>query len=109
MVKNMGDINFIEYLIKEDEINNYLNKNYFAECLYLLGMLDYLCKENKIDIYTKYDVLRKKRLNETIYPSGIIMLSLLQDSEEPKTRSLKEAIPEFLRFNIVEAEVRNVF
>jgi len=108
MVKNMGDKDFIEYLISKDEINKYLNKKYYAECLYLLGMLDYLCRENKIDFYTKYDALRKKRLNEIVFPSSILMLSLLQESEEAKERSLKEAIPEFLRFNIVEAEIRNV-
>ncbi|MCM1527227.1 MAG: hypothetical protein NC091_08280, partial [Bacteroides sp.] len=57
---------------------------------------------------TSYDDLRCCKLKETLYPSGILTAAFVSGTDAPKTKALQEAIPEFLRFNIVESEVRNV-
>jgi hypothetical protein len=72
-------------------------------------MVDYLCRENKLPVCAEYGDIRKARLREPIFPASIIAMSAAGRSERPKRESLKRAIPEFLRFNIVESEVRNVY
>ena len=107
-VKDMGDIDFLIEIIESDRIYEYLNKKWYPEALYLLGMVDYLCRENDLPPLEDYQELRSIKLSKTIYPVGILILCSVLNSEEPKEKSLQEAIPEFLRHNIVENEVRNV-
>jgi hypothetical protein len=79
-----------------------------AECLYMLAMIDYLCRENGLPVAGEYADLRKARLSETIFPIGIVTLCAMTKSDEWKREGIEEAIPEFLRHNIVEAEIRDV-
>ena len=71
-------------------------------------MLDYISHENNISICNEYDDLRQCKLEKIIYPASIIALSTASKSTEPLEQAKKEAIPEFMRFNIVESDVRNV-
>ena len=107
-VKEMGDIDFIIDTLEQDDIRAYYQRGWYRECLYLLAMLDYISRMNSVPVCTRYDDLRCCKLKEPIYPSGILTAALVSGSEVPKTKALQEAIPEFLRFNIVESEVRNV-
>ena len=43
-----------------------------------------------------------------LYPRDVILVAKLDASLDVKEQCLKEAIPEFMRFNIVESEIRNV-
>lgn len=107
-VKEMGDIDFIIDTLEQDEIRVYYQRGWYRESLYLLAMLDYLSRMNSVPFCTRYDDLRCCRLKEPLYPTGILTAALVSDSDAPKTKALQEAIPEFLRFNIVESEVRDV-
>ena len=108
LVKSMGELDFIINMLKNDKITELWNKKWYAECLYLLGMVDYLSRENDLPLCDRYDNMRSVKLPKVIYPADILAMSAVFDSDEPKLESLKEAIPEFLRHNIVESEVRNV-
>ena len=108
LVKDMGDMNFIIDTLESDKIRKLYQKNWYPESLYLLAMLDYLCRENDFPICAEYNDIRKARLREPIYPASIIAMSAVSRSEQPKMDSYKRAIPEFIRFNIVESDVRNV-
>ena len=107
-VKDMGDLDFLIDVIKSDRIISYLDKRWYREALYLLAMVDYLCRENALPLHEDYDELRRLKLSEIVYPTGILVLCAALKSDEPKEKSLREAIPEFLRHNIVESEVRNI-
>ena len=107
-VKDIGDIEFLIEVIKSDRIIRYLDKRWHREALYLLAMVDYLCRENGLPLHEDYAELRHIKLSEVVYPAGILILCAALKSDEPKEKSLREAIPEFLRHNIVEAEVRSV-
>jgi len=107
-VKSMGDFDFIIQTLVSDEIRSLYTKRWYLESLYLLAMVDYLSRENGIPLYTKYDDLRFMRLSEVVYPAGIHVMCIASNSELPKQASIAASIPEFLRHNIVEAEVRNV-
>ena len=107
-VKDMGDIPFMINLLETDQIRAFYNKKWYLEALYLLAMLDYLSKENDIPICNIYDDIRKAKLQQPIYPSSVTILCKTLNSDAPKEECTRMAIPEFLRFNIVECEVRNV-
>jgi DNA-binding Xre family transcriptional regulator len=108
MVKNMGDLDFIIHVLESKKIRKLFQRKWYPESLYLLAMVDYLCRENDLPVCEEYGDIRKMRLKDVVYPIGIVLMSLLSKSEQPKIDSFEQAIPEFKRFNIVENEVRNV-
>lgn len=107
-VKELGDIDFLIETLEKDDIRKYYKKKWYPECFYLLAMLDYLSRENNIPPCEDYNDLRKLKLKSVLYPSGVLSLASASKSDRPKKQALEEAIPEFLRFNIVESEIRNV-
>jgi transcriptional regulator with XRE-family HTH domain len=107
-VKDMGDTEFLIDVMKSGRIFSYLEKRWYREGLYLLGMVDYLCRENNLPPDERYAELRHAKLSEILYPAGVLIMCAALGNDAPKEQSLKEALPEFLRHNIVEAEVRNV-
>jgi len=109
MVKDMGDMGFIIDTLEKDKIRELYQKRWYPESLYLLAMVDYLSRENDLPLCSDYNDIRAARLREPIYPSSVIAMSAFSGSDQPKKDSYAEAIPEFIRFNIVESEVRNVY
>ena len=98
-VKELGDINFIIDTLESQDIRTYYNRKWYPESLYLLAMLDYLSRD---------DDLRRCRLEKPVYPASIRALSAAAQDDAAIKEAAKSAIPEFMRFNIVENEVRNV-
>lgn len=107
-LKELGDIDFIIETLEQDNIRKYYKRNWFPECFYLLAMLDYISRLNDVPLCTAYNDLRHCKLQEPIYPASILTASKVSINSNIKAFALKEAIPEFARFNIIEAEVRNV-
>ena len=107
-VKDMGDLDFLINTFESGRIRELLEKGWYAESLYLLAMVDYLSRENGLPLCADYDDIRRAKLKRTLYPAGVLALCAAFKSDEPKSESLRESIPEFLRHNIIEAEVRNV-
>jgi transcriptional regulator with XRE-family HTH domain len=108
-VKAMGDLDFIIDTLETDQIRKFYEKNWYPESLYLLAMVDYLSRENDLPFCTNYNDLRSAQLQEIIYPAGVVVRCTASGSEQPKRESIEAAIPEFMRHNIIEAEVRNVY
>lgn len=108
MVKDMGDIEFIIETLETDKIRKLYQKYWYFESLYLLAMVDYLCRENELPVCAEYNDIRAARLKEPVYPASILTMCVALKSDVPKIESRNEAIPEFMRFNIIESEVRDV-
>ncbi len=104
----VGDIDFLIETIEKNEIRHYYRMKRYMESFYLLGMVDYISKENDIPFCTEYNDLRTKKLQEPVFPRSILAACNASKSEEPKFQALISAIPEFKRHNIIENEVRNV-
>ena len=107
-VKELGDIDFIIETLESQDIRNYYNRQWFPESLYLLAMLDYLSRENNVPLCSDYDDLRRCKLEKPVYPASIRAISIASKNNEAMIQAENTAIPEFIRFNIVENEVRNV-
>ena len=107
-IKNLGDLKFIIETLESNNIRELYKKKWYLESLYLLAMVDYLCRENELPLCNEYDDIRKMKFSRPVYPTGIIAMSICIGNDEVKENSVKYAIPEFIKFNIVENEVRNV-
>ena len=107
-VKDMGDIAFLIRMLEEDRIRYYYDKRWYPEALYLLAMVDYLSKRNDVPLCTNYDDLRRLKLERLLYPSEVIVRCKLRGDDSCKHDALKKAMPEFLKYNIVECEIWNV-
>jgi transcriptional regulator with XRE-family HTH domain len=107
-VKERGDIDFIIDTLENDRVRELYQKQWYPEALYLLAMLDYLSKMNDLPICTNYNDIRKHRLIQIVYPTSVLIRAAVMQSESVKEEARKEAIPEFMQFNIVESEVRNL-
>ena len=107
-VKDMGDIDFIIETLEADEIRKLYERNWHREALYLLAMIDYLSRMNGLPICTNYNDIRSLKLEKPSFPAGVVALYAATGDESIKEKALANAIPEFIRFNIVESEVRNV-
>ena len=108
-LKSMGDINFVKHIITNNLINMYYNKGWFEETLYSLALLDYVSERNKIPFVKEYSYLRNKRLKYRIFPRDINLLSKLNKKSNTKKDALSKAIPMFLKYNIVETNINDVY
>ncbi len=108
-VKDKGDIDFIIDTLSSDEIRSLYNRKWYAEAFYLLAMVDYLSRENDVPICTNYNDIRTQRLQSTLYPASVVLSDAVLKTDRHRKECMKNAIPEFLRFNIIESEVRNVY
>ena len=107
-VKDMGDLDFIVDALEKDEIRKLYNRKWYLEAMYLLAMVDYLSRVNEIPLCKKYNDIRARRLARPVFPAGVEISCEVLKSDEPKLKATREAIPEFLRFNIIESGVRNI-
>jgi transcriptional regulator with XRE-family HTH domain len=103
LIHDEGDLAFLERVITEDWIHRYAQQEWFAETLYTLAMVDYLCRIHALPLVKEYESLRNMRLSRPIYPASLTVMSLSE-----RRKAFDAAIPEFKRVNIVENEIRHV-
>ena len=53
-------------------------------------------------------IFRQCKLEKVLYPLSLQAMSLAVGKKDMQKEAEKSAIPEFLRFNIIESDVRNV-
>ena len=105
-LKREKEEDFIKRMATTDVINNFYQNNKYKEALYLLALLDYLSKKNSLPLLKQYDYLRDYKLDK-VYVSKSLYL-LLAYKSTTITSIYKECIKEFLKYNIVEAEIDKV-
>lgn len=107
-VKEKGDIDFLIDTLEGNEIRTFFDRGWYPESFYLLAMVDYLSRVNGVSLDNEFDDLRGYKLEKTLYPAGILLIATAEGNDNALKRALKEAIPEFFHFNIVEGNVRDV-
>ena len=85
-----------------------MDRKWYPEAMYLLAMLDYISRENNIPLCDEYDDMRTKKLAAIVYPRSVLALCAASKEDSAKEKAVRSSIPEFMRHNIVESEVRNV-
>jgi len=107
-IKRMGDIDFLIQTLESGEIKHLYEKKWYLESFYLLALVDYLSRINDLPLVSNYNDIRSAKMETPVYPAGVLVRSIFSGNDFAKEESKKNAIPEFLRHNIIEAEVRDV-
>lgn len=103
----LGDLEFIKETLQKRRIQKAKKEGHVFDYLYLLGMIDYLCRINGLPFRPEFYELRKEKLNHQFLPPSFKAMSMVFPNDEWK-KKVAPPIPEFLRFNIVEGDVKNV-
>ena len=108
-VKNKGELGFVIDTLSSGMIQLYWDKKWYLETFYTLAMVDYLCRINNLPICTDYNSIRAHSLTEPVYPRDVELIMKLNSDSNIKKTCEENAIPEFLRFNIMECDIRDVY
>lgn len=108
LVKEKGDVDFLIETLESDEIHRLYQKRWYPEALYLLAMVDYLSRVNDVPLCKEYDDLRNCKLKQVLYPTSLVLEAKITKNPALLQESERESIPEFIRHNIVERDVRDV-
>lgn len=106
-IKEDGKIFFMKYCISNQLVERCFLMKQYDKGLYTIATIDYLCRTLNITLYDGYKEFRKFKLENPKYPSDIELISDDKFKTKLKNKCLKECIPEFKRFNIIEKGVEN--
>lgn len=109
LVKLNGQYEFVKEMLKADQVGKYWEKKWYPEAFYTLAMIDYISRVNDIPLCKEYEYIRNYSLEDKIYPRGVELIEELNPESHAKEESEKKSIPEFIRFNIIESEIDDVF
>ena len=104
----LGDICFINEILENETIEKYFLEKKYANSLYLLAIVDYLCRVNNIVPPEKFCKMRTLKFKKPILPKSVMLESYLSTNEPIIQMAIENSIPEFIRFNIVEGDIRDV-
>ncbi len=106
--KNENHVDLVKRIADSNEIETLFKTKQYAKAFYLLALLDYICDNENIKKIEKYEKFRCLSLLEPLFPQGIIILDKVFKTNSYKRKSLKEAIPQFKKYNIIESDIENV-
>ncbi len=100
-----GDLAFIDGIDQNEWIERLYQGREYRCGLFLLGMMDYLCRKNGVRQVARYDEYRKARLDGPVY--ALRTLNVNDDDgafQRARTEAENNAIPELGRFGIYMTE-----
>lgn len=105
-----GDLAFIDGIDQNGWIERLYQSGQYRCALFLLGMMDYLCRKNGVRQVARYDEYRKARLDGPVYT--LRTLNVNDDDgafQRARTEAENSAIPELWRFGIymTEGDIRH--
>lgn len=109
ILKSKSSVQFINQIVNEKTVEKYFDQGDYEKSLYLVALVDYLCRRDNIKMINSYEKYRAYKLKDILFPSSVELLSVLLKNDTLKKDALNNAIPEFLHFNIVEGEIENVY
>jgi hypothetical protein len=104
-VRDMGELDFVLDTLQSEIIFHYWNENKQFQALYLLAMIDYVCRKNDVPLCENYNELRSFCFKKPIYTRDVLLSSKLIPDKDLKEEARNNSIPEFIRFNIVECDI----
>lgn len=108
-VKDEGDLDFLIETIQSGDIRRYWERKWYPEAFYLLAMVDYLSRVNELPLCGDYNDICACSLKEPLFPRDVVLCANLSRELDWREDCMREAIPEFKRFNIMESQVKNIF
>lgn len=100
-----GDLAFIDGINQNGWIERLYQSRQYRCALFLLGMMDYLCRKNGVRQVARYDEYRKARLDSSVY--SLNTLNVNDDDgafQHARTETENNVIPELGRYGIYMTE-----
>ena len=100
-----GDLAFIDGIDQNGWVERLYQGREYRCALFLLGMMDYLCRKNGVRQVARYDEYRKARLDGPVY--ALRTLNVNDDDgafQRARTEAENSAIPELGRYGIYMTE-----
>ena len=112
-LKRLGDYEFIKEVINDNWVRYFWDKEWYFESLYTLAMIDYLTYIYHAPVYEPLDKYRQYKLSEPVFPFSMLLIDSIKRNDEQKQQALKECSEDecgrfFLKYNIVEKDIRDV-
>ncbi len=73
-------------------ITDYYEMAWPEECLYLLAMIDYLCRVNSLPLREGYEEPRKAKLSKPVYAIGTVALTRIYGNDRPLRKAEEDAL-----------------
>ncbi len=113
LLKSLNDTDFVVKIIKEKWIETFWKWGWKEESLYVLALLDYLSDLYQVEPFTYYDWYRNQKLDNVLYPQSILIEDHLKPEQNIKEKVIKKCQQDycssfFIKYNIVEGDIRNV-
>ena len=106
-LKYLGDLEFLNKYKSSDEIEKLYHDSKIPQAVYLLCVLDYICDKHMLPYTLKYQHIRKITLNKLYVSKGIYLLLKFKDISI--TQIFYDSLDVFLRHNIAEGDIDNVY
>lgn len=106
--KDNGYKKFLNKIVADNCIHDYFDDKQYAKAFYLLAFLDYICDIHNLKRFKEFEKYRSRSLLDPIFPSGILLLDKTFKTNSYKKKAIKDAIPQFKKFNIIERDIDNV-
>lgn len=108
-----GDYEFIRKVMDANLVVYLWNKCEYAKALYTLAVIDYLSWKNDVPFFEEYEPMRKRKLEDILYPSAIVMLDRMEQSNRNRNMAIEECKNDecgafFFRHNIIERSIEDV-
>lgn len=104
-LKEKGNNKFILEIIENNRIRELYDKKWYPESLYILAMIDYLCRIENLPLAKDYDDIRELKLDKPVFPGSVIVMYNTLKDEKIKQEAIDNSIPEFISHNIVEGNI----
>lgn len=101
LLSEIGAEAFIQAVLRERFFENFYAHGEYAEALFLLGLMDYLCDCTGMERITRYAPYRGDMMETPIFPRRMTGHPYSMDE---KLVLLHHAIPQLMKYNIVETE-----
>jgi hypothetical protein len=109
-IKSLGDRGFVNAVVSGHDIEDYWDAGEYAHAFYLMAAVDYLCRINDSPPYDNevFSEVRERKLAEVIYPPDVYIIERVLPERKPREDSERKSIPEFIKYGIVEVNIRDV-
>lgn len=105
-LKYRGDVKFINTILQDENIEELFDNGFYRRTLYLVSMLDYLCRINNVPVKNEIEKYRNYKLEKLTFFDDVELYEKHTGRADLKKEILQESIPEFLEHNIAERNVR---
>lgn len=105
-----GDLAFIDGIDQNEWIERLYDDEQYRCALFLLGMMDYLCRKNGVRQIARYDEYRALRLDSPVYSLNMLNVDSDEgDYQRARNEAENNAIPELGRYGIylTEEDIRH--